>query len=290
VSLPREKRDKNTGIGQGCESGIPDFHWVNRSLSIADVAKALGLRVQGGMIHCWHGERHKNGDRTASVGIWKITNRVKCFGCGTPSMSVVDLVVDVTGTDVAGAAQWLALNFEVQRIPKGRHLESSKALPHFEVGREDPIELLVKSGIWARLSAQAQRIAPTMLAFAEKEKRDTFRVRISDRAIMRYSGVKSFNSVSKAKRQLEEIEWLERLPSGAQAGSVLRSASNYRLTPYSDGLLELAQVTAAQNRNEMMAERELRQRQRRARAEALNAARRCAALKPTDVPPKAGHY
>src|SRR5438105_9538916 len=89
--------------------------------------RALDLKFgSGGNIHCWHSEKHKNGDRTASVGIWKSTNRVKCFGCDTPTMSVVDLVMNVRAEDAASAANWLGSNFDVKRIPKRRHLEPDR--------------------------------------------------------------------------------------------------------------------------------------------------------------------
>jgi len=56
-------------------SRIPDMLYINRQIPIADVAHALGLRLDGARkIHCWHPERHKNGDRTASVGIRRVNN------------------------------------------------------------------------------------------------------------------------------------------------------------------------------------------------------------------------
>jgi hypothetical protein len=100
---------------------------------------------------------------------------------------------------------------------------------------------------------------------------------------MRYSGVKSFSSVGKAKRQLEEIEWLERLPSVPEAGGVIQSVSAYRLTPYCDGLSEFANAVAAEHREEIAAEREIRKQQQRARKSALNGATRCVAVKPTET-------
>jgi hypothetical protein len=235
------------------------------------------------MIHCWHPDKHQNGDRTASVGIKKKTNRVKCFGCGPPIMSVVDLVCDVLGVEVAAAAAWIDGHFEVPQIAKRRHLEPNKPLRLYAVGREDPIELLVKSGIWSGLSPQAQRVAPVLLSFAEEEGRDCLRVQISNRAIMRYSGVKSFTSVSKGISQLVEIEWLIRVPGALRSASGLPAVSSYRLTPYSNGLMELANILAAQNRNEIAAEREMRKQQRRARRQALEAATRCVAMKATDL-------
>jgi hypothetical protein len=282
MGLPRDERDKASGSRHG-ECGIPDLRWINRSLSIADVAKALELQFdQGGMLRCWHPEKHQNGDATPSVGIRKATNRVKCFGCGSGTMSVVDLVCDVQGIDVAKAARWLEGHFDVPRIAKRRHLEAAKPLRWCDVGHEQPIELLVKSGIWAVLCPPAQRVAPVLFCLATRGERDTFNVKISDRALMRYSGVKSFSSLGKAKRQLEEIEWLECLADEFKAGEVLRSVSTYGLTPYSDGLMELANEMAAQNRQEVAAEREMRRQQRRARRAALDAATRCVAMKPTD--------
>ncbi len=268
--------------------GVPDLRWINRRLPIADVAKALGLRLgQGGMIHCGHPEKHQNGDKTPSVGVRKSMNRVKCFGCDSPTMSVVDLVCDVLGVSVAEAARWIAEHFDVPQIPRRRHLEPSERR-WCDVGHEQPIELLVKSGIWAQLSPQAQRIAPVLFCLATKEDRDTFRVQISNRAIMRYSGAKSFSSVSKAIRQLEEIEWLQCVPGTARAGAELRSTGTYLLTPYSDALQELANATFVQQKQEIEAEREIRKQQRRARREALDAATRCVAMKPTDDTPPSG--
>jgi len=203
-------------------------------------------------------------------------------------MSVVDLVCDVLGLRVAEAARWIAERFDVRQIPKRRHLEPNKPLRWCDVGHEQPIELLVKSGIWARLSPQAQRIAPVLFCLATKEDRDTFRVQISNRAIMRYSGAKSFSSVSKAISQLEEIEWLQCVPGTARAGAELRSTSTYLLTPYSDALQELANATFVQQKQEIEAEREIRKQQRRARREAMDAAPRCVATKPTDDTPSFG--
>lgn len=275
--------------GEPCVRGIPDLHWINRSLPITDVAKALELRFgQGGMIHCWHPEKHQNGDQTPSVGIRKATNRVKCFGCGSPMMSVVDLVCDVQGVDVAGAARWIDGHFDVPQIAKRRHLEPNRPRRWCDVGREQPIELLVKSGIWAVLSPQAQRIAPVLLCLAVEDEHQTFRVQISNRGIMRYSGVRSFSSVIKGIRQLEEIEWLQCVPGETRAGTELRSVSTYRLTPYSDGLMELANAMTVQNRLEIAAEREMRKWQRRTRRQALDGATRRVAMKRTDDAHPAG--
>jgi hypothetical protein len=66
----------------------------------------------------------------------------------------------------------------------------------------------------------------------------------------------------------------------APAGG-LRQVNTYLLTPWSDDILELANSMAAQARKEIESEREMRRQRRRARQEALNAATRSVALKPT---------
>src|SRR5215472_17497210 len=115
--------------------GIPDFKWINRFLPIADVARKLGIRFgERGMIHCWHPERHQHGDRTPSASIRPKNDTIRCFGCGTRPLSVVDLVMDARGLCVTDAARWLNENFEIRRIPPRKHLSAVGARPPYKVG------------------------------------------------------------------------------------------------------------------------------------------------------------
>jgi hypothetical protein len=252
---------------------IPDLKWVNRRVPIRDVCKQLGLHFgPGDMIHCWHPDRHKNGDRTPSVSIKRSANRVRCFGCGSKTLSVVDLVMDVESTDVGGAARWLQRHFELGQIPKGRHLGDPHAIQPYMVGYEKPIELLVKSGLWAELQPPTQRIVPVLLYFAEcGEKSGTFKVQISYLALQRYSGVRSFQTISKALEQLTELDWLVKVSQPKTDAAMLRDVTTYILTPYSDGLLELANATAAAARTTIQRERELRRQERNLRRDAAGA-------------------
>ena len=246
---------------------IPDFKWVNRQVPIREVCIALGLQFGfGNMLHCWHGDRHQNGDRTPSVSIQKSTNRLRCFGCGSKTLSVVDLVMDAMGTDVAGAARWLDQHFEVKRLAKGRHLEDRHAVRPYRVGFEQPIELLVKSGIWAMLKPGSQRIIPALLYLAEPaQDPGTFVAQVSYRALQRYSGVKSFGTISKALKQLAELGWLTALPQANPEASVLRDVNIYVLTPFSDAVMEMANTVSASFRADIEQERELRRHERNAR-------------------------
>lgn len=248
-------------------NAIPDLKWVNRYLPMQEICASLDLRFgPGGMIHCWRPERHENGDRTPSVSIHKSTNRLLCFGCGSKSLSVVDVVMDVLSTDVAGAVRWLRDHFELKYISTGRHLKDSHAIPPYKIGYEQPIELLVKSGLWANLEPPTQRIVPVLLYFAERGKQpNTLEVRLSYRAIQRYSGVRSFETISKALRQLEEIGWLNKVSQRKPDVSPLREVNTYILTPHVDVVMELANATAAATRIAVAQERELRTKQRKMR-------------------------
>ena len=86
------------------------MRYINREVRIREVAHALDFKFDGrSKIHCWHPDRHKHGDRTASVGIRASNNTVKCFGCVSKPMGPIDLVMDVLDTAAADAALWIAL-------------------------------------------------------------------------------------------------------------------------------------------------------------------------------------
>jgi hypothetical protein len=249
--------------------GIPDLRHINRKIPVADVARALGLRFgDNGNIHCWDPERHQNGDRTASVGIRKANNTVKCFGCGAGPMGPVDLMMTVLQLKSPGeAARWIAGHFEVPDLPPGRHVVQPRR--HiFRVGFEDEVGLLVRSGIWARLSTPARSLVPVLLELADRDSETrSLSARLSYRALSRYSGVASPNAIKKAIRELQEIGWLSVMagPRTPCSGPV-REISIYVLTPRSDELLELANANFAQQRDEIEIERKLRKEARALRS------------------------
>jgi len=247
------------------DAGIPDARWINRELNITDVARELECRLGAhNKIHCWHPEKHQNGDRTASVGIHTPTNRVKCFGCNSGLMSVLDLVIDVLGITVTEAIRWLDARFAIPRIPKGRQLKEPERA-RFQVGQESPMELLVRSGVWARLSPSAQRILPALLNFAETDEKRRYRVKMSYRGVMRYSGVRSHNAVNAALKELREWYLLDSMPVSGPSAPI-RPASEYLVTPHSDEFQEIANAVAGEHRAAIAIERELR---KQARAERL---------------------
>ncbi len=251
-------------------SGIPDMRWINANLPIRDVAHKLDLRVgEGGKIHCYRPERHKHGDRTPSIGVRTSNNTVRCFGCGEKPLSVLDLVMDVRKESLIDAVQWLDSNFEIPRIAKHKHLDSGSLMAPYLVGCGSPTELLVRSGIWARLSPASQRLVPVLLAFAERGERNLLNVKISYRGMMRYAGVGSHNSVSAALKELSDIAWLVKQPAKAAKGEVIRDTQTYTLTPFNDSLVEVANELFLHQREIIQAEREMRRQQRSERAAVL---------------------
>lgn len=243
--------------------GIPDMRFINRNVPVADVARALDLRLdEAGRIHCWHPDRHQNGDRTASVGIRKKNNTVKCFGCESNPKGPIDLVMDVLGLTAADGALWIAERFEVPTIAAHKRLTDPDRRRR-RVGYERGVELLIRSGLWGTLSEATRSIAPVLLALSVNESPTAQEqtVRISYAGITRYSGVSSPTAIRKALLELSEIGFLRLPEAGRRAPG--KPASSYVLTPNSGELYGLAQAFAAQMKSEIAAERELRARRRK---------------------------
>jgi hypothetical protein len=243
--------------------GVPDLHYINRKIPVARIAHALDLRFgNNGQIHCWRPQLHQNGDRTASVGIRKTNNSVKCFGsrCGVGPLGPVDLVMSVLGWRNPGnAARWIAERFEVPELPARKHLVQPERRT-FPYGFESNLGLLIRSGLWPRLSPTARHLVPVLLEFAEQDSgKKIFAITMSYRAMARYAGVGSPNAIASALRELQQIHWLTLLPGRRDPlGGPARSTSTYLLTPQSDQLRELANATCAQLRSDIEIEKQLR--------------------------------
>jgi len=250
---------------------VPDLRFINRKIAIREIARALELTFGAdGNIHCWRPELHQNRDRTASVGIRKVNNTVKCFGCGLGPFGPVDLVMSVLGLANPGeAARWIAERFQVPQHAAGRHLVNPPRRI-CQYGSETEIGVLVRSGLWAQLSRAAHSLVPVFLELAETNPETKSRgVQISYRALARYSGVVSPNAVAAALRELQEIHWLT-IASGLRefGPGPVRDTSNYLITPRSDELLELAHANYARFRDDIENERKLRAEARAQRSKA----------------------
>lgn len=256
--------------GSTRSGGIPDMAFINAKVPISEVATALGLHFgASGHIHCWHPDRHQNGDRTASVGICRQQNYVKCFGCGTPPMHTLNLVIDVLGIPAGDAALWIAERFEVPRIPR---TTPPRKVPSVvtRVGVGPPLTPLIVSGLYARMSESARNVATVLAHLADKEDaRAVYSIRISYVGILRYGGMASPNAVRKGLRELAELRWLSIKQSTPESGHPLRSVPTYVITPQSDTFLEIANASAAALVQEIAVEKELRARKRNERTQTL---------------------
>ena len=127
-------------------------------------------------------------------------------------------------------------------------------------------------------ASQAETAMAKTCHFAERED-DSDLVKLSYRAISRYSGIKSRNAIAKAIQELEDLHWLIRIRPRSE--SVIRETNLYRVTPGSDELRELANAIARQHSEEIQAEQDVRAQQRAERrrtlsqSQAINPAERC---------------
>lgn len=255
-----------------CQSKLPDFRFINAHISIKDVALKLDLRLgSNGNFHCWRTGQHQHGDRTASVGIRKVPNKLKCFVCDQRNLGPIDLVMSVLDLGKPKeAALWIAERFSVRTITKRRQKDWRDSADNVPYGFEGDLGILIRSGLWAKLAPAARSIAPIMVEFKRDHgENHRNRIKISYRALMRYSGMTSPNSISKALNELIEIGWLERKHA---SGGLIRPTGDYEITSHSDALCEIVHSEVAEFRETIAREREAREmiRKTRMRARGVN--------------------
>lgn len=255
------------------EGGIPDARYIREKIPIVKIASVLGLEVfPNRMVRCWHTERHHNGDRTPSVGVYARYNKLKCFGnaCDGKPLGPIDLVVDVRECTPKEAIRWIAQRFPVPLIPKGKHL-AKKTDQVARYGFERPTELLVRSGLWAKMSPPARALVVVFVELVvESHRAENWEFSISYQGLGRYSGLKSSASIAKGLQELEVIGWLRRsrVPPTRAGQGPLRETNKYFITPFSDAVRELANSTVSEFRDAIDEERQMRadRRARRTRA------------------------
>ena len=245
-------------------AGLPDFKYIN-GIPILDAVEKIGLEVRDDKrIVCPRTDRHKNG----STAFLKLLprNKVKCDACDTGPLSVVDLLMHVGEFDSPrDAALCFAPNLDVPAIAKGSHLNN----PDCQVVPptcEDPIGLLILSGLWRELSVTSQRLAPVLLVLSKwrpENPEPTFR--LSYLAMTRFSKVTSPNQIKAAIDELVGIGWMERLGSPTRGDSPVRDTAQYRLTPLSDSFRKFADATATPFGDDIKAEKAIQMQRRHER-------------------------
>lgn len=249
-------------------AGLPDFKYINR-IPITDIARKLGFEfANNGKIACWHSEGHK--DRRPSFLRVLESNKVKCDACNNEAMSVLTMVKDYGHFDsLLEAAECIAIDFDVPRIAKGSHLNN----PDCQVvppACEDPIALLVSSGVWSELPTPTQRLIPVLLSLATwTDDHSPGIITLSYRGMTTFSGMNNHTSIRQALTELERIGWLEVLDSPSRGESPIKGTGRYRLTPLSQRVRDLADRTAPGFGDAIKADKADRKRQREERAREL---------------------
>lgn len=227
-----EEQDKPKEVGDAVP-GIPDAKFIRDRIPIQEVARMLGLWVNGRQGRCWRIEAHRNGDSNPSIWFDR-KNRGRCQVCDSQAWSNIDLVKMIQQISAASAIRWIAQRFKVPLLPKGKHLsEQRRWSPRCRVGTGDIMENFVRSGLLATLTGAEAKVLEVLKTFADIEGRAV----ISYRGIMRYAGIASAATVRAALLQLQKLHLLEivRTVNGG-----FRACSAYQFTPDDPAFLAIA--------------------------------------------------
>lgn len=209
-------------------SSYPDIRFIRKRIPIQDVARDLGLRVNGHYrAHCWRVDSHCNADRDPSIGFDRKKNRGRCFVCDDHAWSNVDLVAMVLSCNTREAVEWVASRFPVPMTPRGRHIVKRRGWqPIYRVGVNGSIfEWLTRAGFWASITSTQRSVLVVLHTFTDSE---TGVAEISFRGIMRFGGIGSSASVATAIKRFRRLHVLEVEGRGGSDG--FRSCNRYQLT------------------------------------------------------------
>jgi hypothetical protein len=248
--------------------GLFDFKFINR-IPITNVARKLRFEFDGaGGIICWHPERHQNGNESF-LRVLR-SNKVKCDACNSEPMSVLDMVKDCGQfPSLREAAECVAIDFDVRRTARASHLNNPERLV-VPPACEDPLRLLIVSGVWSELSAPTRCLIPVLLSLADwNEDKSEGTVTVCYQGLMTYSGMGSPNSISRALRELYEIGWLEVLDSPRHGA--IQPTATYLIKPLSQAVKDLADKTAPGFGDAIKAEKAQRKQQQKKRVRELAA-------------------
>jgi hypothetical protein len=167
------------------------------------------------------------------------------------------------------AAECVAIDFDVPRTLQGSHLKNPDGLP-VPPACDDPLALLVRSGVWATLSIHAQRLIPVFLGLGIWDDGDwDCIVTVANRALMRYGHIASFTNISVGVAELERVGWLMRMEPRGRGAMPIKGAMPYHLTPLSERVRELADATAPAFGDAIRKEKSERKRKRQEREQHL---------------------
>ena len=247
------------------EISRPDIAWIKKNVSVLEVGKVLGLRIRNRRAKCWRPENHTHGDANPSLHFYERGNRVRCFVCDNRGgHSNVDLVMGVLRVNFGDAVRWIAERFAVPNVKPGRPVGQSTMEPApYRVGvNGSEFEILVRSGMFGQLSPAERSILVVLEHWRDP---DSGLTRLSYRALMRYGGIGSSASVSKAIKRLARLHAIQ-IHTGLRTAGVTRDCSAYSITLDDPRFYALCNQTLQAARAEIAQERAYRKSLRARRA------------------------
>lgn len=244
-----------------CASNRPDPSWIKKNVPVLQVGQALGMDIRNRRAQCWRSENHRHGDADPSLHFYEKGNRVRCFVCDMKGgHSCIDLVMAVLNVEFSAAVRWIADRFTVPNVKAGRPIGSHAApVAPYRVGIQDPdFENVMLSGMWGQLSAPARSLL-AVLHYAPRDP-DSGLTQISYIAMMRYAGVGSRVTVSRALKLLARLGAIE-IHRGSRIG-ITRECSAYRVTLDNPKFLGLCNEVYRTAREPIAQERAYRKRLR----------------------------
>jgi hypothetical protein len=247
---------ERNGVKQPQELLWPDISWIKKNVSVLAVGRELGMVIHKKRARCWRPENHTHGDADPSLHFYERGNRVRCFICDMRGgYSCIDLVMGVLGIQFGDAVRWIAERFIVPSVKVGRPVGSRPAeLAPYRVGVQgSELEVLVRSGVFGRLSAAERSILVTLAIYRDPE---TGLTRISYAAIARYAGVASRTTISTALKQLARLRAIG-VHRAARVG-ITRECNAYRVTLDDPKFLQVCNETFRITAQQVAQEREYR--------------------------------
>jgi hypothetical protein len=230
--------------------GTVDLTRLKRSIDIELVARLLGIEVNSQhFASCFRPDNHRNGDANPSLHFLRRKNCAFCFRCDRRAMNPIDFVMAVLASRnqpcrFRDAIKWFRNEFNLP-ILKGRPAGLTRDKP-YRVGVGDDLESLIRSGLFATLSAKAQGILFVIRSLRD----DKNRARLPYQTLMRHTGIRSRTTISTATAELEAIHIIE-IQKGRTAA--LEPENIYVYTPNDPRLLQSIQDTAEKNREAITA-------------------------------------
>jgi|SRR5579875_615926 len=182
---------------------LPDATWLRREISIAEVARKLGLECDGSgrKFKCWR--IHRGGETQWTLSLHAKTNTLRCFKCDSRSMSNIDLVVAVQSCDVGRAIRYLAAL--CPGAPR-RDVLARRDRVRYSLLRGTMMSLqdIILSHGWAALSPGPKIVLTAIIARAPQAGSEQNVLRCTYGALMAWTGIRSRLTISRALKRLKD--------------------------------------------------------------------------------------